>query len=249
MKSLCIIFAALCFLCASGAAGAQSDAVTVTLNPSNPGATVPSDFSGLSFEEQDLVPVSGKYYFVNTNQPLITLFNTLGVKSLPIGGNTADSGTLPANADIDAFFGFAEAANVKVLYTLRLKTFNAAAANTTATYIMDHYSADMTCFEIGNEPDVYLSSYSTYQSEAQTYIDTISASNPTAKFCGPGGTGGSGTWAVSFAQYFASTGKIALVTHHNYFGGAGGSTTGAAARDKLLAATMVSNYEIGRAHV
>ena len=242
MKSLCIIFAALCFLCASGTSWAQSDAVTVTLSPSNPGATISSDFSGLSYEEQDLVPISGVYYFVKTNQPLITLFNTLGVKSLRIGGNTADSGTLPANADIDAFFGFAEAANVKVLYTLRLKTFDAAAANTTATYIMDHYSADLTCFEIGNEPDVYLSSYSTYQSEAQTYIDTISASNPTAKFCGPGGTGGSGTWAASFAQYFASTGKIALVTHHNYFGGAGGSTTGAAARNLLLSATMDSNY-------
>ena len=239
--SFALLLLTLCVVI-PGNAGAQSDAVTVSLNPSNPGATIPSDFSGLSFEEQDLVPVSGKYYFVKTNQPLITLFNTLGIKSLRIGGNTADSGTLPANADIDAFFGFAEAANVKVLYTLRLKTFDAAAANTTATYIMDHYSADLTCFEIGNEPDVYLSSYSTYQSEAQTYIDTISASNPTAKFCGPGGTGGSGTWAASFAQYFASTGKIALVTHHNYFGGAGGSTTGAAARNLLLSATMDSNY-------
>ena len=238
--SFALLLLTLCVVI-PGNAGAQSDAVTVSLNPSNPGATIPSDFSGLSFEEQDLVPVSGKYYFVKTNQPLITLFNTLGIKSLRIGGNTADSGTLPANADIDAFFGFVEAANVKVLYTLRLKTFDAAAANTTATYIMDHYSANMTCFEIGNEPNFY-TSYATYQSEAQTYIDTISASNPTAKFCGPGGTGGSGTWAASFAQYFASTGKIALVTHHNYFGGAGGSTTGAAARNLLLSATMDSNY-------
>ena len=239
--SFALLLLTLCVVI-PGNAGAQSDAVTVSLNPSNPGATIPSDFSGLSFEEQDLVPVSGKYYFVKTNQPLITLFNTLGVKSLRIGGNTADSGTLPANADIDAFFGFAEAANVKVLYTLRLKTFDAAAANTTATYIMDHYSADLTCFEIGNEPDVYLSSYSTYQSEAQTYIDTISASNPTAKFCGANDGGGSGSWEVSFAQYFASTGKIAHIGHHLYPGGAGSSTTGAAARNLLLSATMLSNY-------
>jgi hypothetical protein len=237
-----MIFAALCFLCAAGAARAQSDAVTVTLSPSNPGATISSDFSGLSFEEQDLVPISGVYYFINTNQPLINMFNTLGVKSLRVGGNTADSGTLPANADIDAFFGFAEAANVKVIYTLRLKTFDAAAANTTATYIMDHYSANMTCFEIGNEPDLYPISYATYQSEAQTYIDTISASNPTAMFCGPQDSGGQGAWDVSFAQYFASTGKIAHVGHHDYFGGNGGSTTGAAARDKLLAATMLNSY-------
>ena len=239
--SFALLLLTLCVVI-PGNAGAQSDAVTVSLNPSNPGATIPSDFSGLSFEEQDLVPVSGKYYFVKTNQPLITLFNTLGIKSLRIGGNTADSGTLPANADIDAFFGFAEAANVKVLYTLRLKTFDAAAANTTATYIMDHYSADLTCFEIGNEPDVYLSSYSTYQSEAQTYIDTISASNPTAKFCGANDGGGSGSWEVSFAQYFASTGKIAHIGHHLYPGGAGSSTTGAAARNLLLSATMLSNY-------
>src|ERR1039458_9349591 len=238
--SFALLLLTLCVVI-PGNAGAQSDAVTVSLNPSNPGATIPSDFSGLSFEEQDLVPVSGKYYFVNTNQPLITLFNTLGVTSLRIGGNTADSGTLPANADIDALFGFAEAAKVKVLYALRLKTFNAAAANTTATYIMDHYSADMTCFEIGNEPDLY-TSYATYQSEAQTYIDTISASNPTAKFCGPNVSGGGGAWAVSFAQYFASTGKIALVTHHDYPGGPGIATSGAAAREKLLSAGNEANY-------
>ena len=238
--SFALLLLTLCVVI-PGNAGAQSDAVTVSLNPSNPGATIPSDFSGLSFEEQDLVPVSGKYYFVKTNQPLITLFNTLGIKSLRIGGNTADSGTLPANADIDAFFGFVEAANVKVLYTLRLKTFDAAAANTTATYIMDHYSANMTCFEIGNEPNFY-TSYATYQSEAQTYIDTISASNPTAKFCGANDGGGSGSWEVSFAQYFASTGKIAHIGHHLYPGGAGSSTTGAAARNLLLSATMLSNY-------
>jgi hypothetical protein len=238
----CMIFAALCLLCASGAASAQSDAVTVTLTPSTPGATISSDFSGLSFEEQDLVPINGVYYFVNTNQPLINMFNTLGVKSLRVGGNTADSGTLPANADIDAFFGFVQAANVKVIYTLRLKTFNAAAANTTASYIMSKYGADMTCFEIGNEPDLFPISYATYQSEAQTYINTISASNPTAMFCGPQDSGGQGAWDVSFAQYFASTGKIAHIGHHNYFGGNGGTTTGAAARSKLLAASMLSSY-------
>jgi hypothetical protein len=226
-----------------GNAGAQSDAVTVSLNPSKPGATVPLDFSGLSYEEADLLPnSSGGHYFINTNQPLLNMFSTLGIKSLRIGGNTADSGTQPSNTDIDDLFGFAKAANVKVLYTLRLKTFDAAAANATATYIMDHYSSDLTCLAIGNEPDVYLSSYSTYKSEAQTYINTISASNPTAKFCGPSVTGGGGTWAASFANDFASTGKIALVTHHNYFGGNGHNTSGATARNTLLSAALLNNY-------
>ncbi len=230
----------------AASAGAQSAAVTISLSPSNPGATIPSDFLGLSYETATLLPNSNystsQHYFINMNQPLITLFNTLGVKSLRIGGNTADSGTMPANADIDDAFGFAQAANVKVLYTLRLKTYDANAANTVATYVMDHYSADLTCLAIGNEPDVYLTAYSTYQSEAQTYMNTISATNPTAKYCGPGGTGGSGTWAASFATDFASTGKIALVTHHNYFGLDGKSTSGAAARNTLLSATMDSNY-------
>ena len=238
--SLLILFAAV-----AGSAAAQSAAVTVSLSPSAPGATIPSDFLGLSYEEATLLPnssYSGDHYFINSNQPLLTLFNTLGVKSLRIGGNTADTGTLPANADIDDLFGFAAAANVKVLYTLRLKTFDATTANTTATYIMDHYSSDLTCLAIGNEPDVYLSAYSTYESEAQTYMNTISGSNPTAKYCGPGGTGASGTWAASFATDFASSGKIALVTHHNYFGGDGESTSDATARNTLLAATMDSNY-------
>jgi hypothetical protein len=227
----------------SGGAAAQSDAVTVSLSPSQPGATVPSDFSGLSYEMATLLPnSSGGHYFINTNMPLLNMFSTLGIKSLRIGGNSADSGTLPSNADIDDLFGFAKAANVKVLYTLRLKTFNAAAANTVATYIMDHYSSDLTCLAIGNEPDVYLTSYATYKSEAQTYINTISASNPTAKFCGPSVTGGGGTWAASFATDFASTGKIALVSHHNYFGGNGHNTSGATARNTMLSASLLNSY-------
>jgi hypothetical protein len=240
--SIALLMLALC-AAIPGSAAAQSDAVTVTLNPSTPGATIPSDFLGLSFEETDLLPnSSGGYYFVNTNQPLLNVFNTLGVRSLRIGGNTADSGTQPANADIDALFGFAQAANAKVLYTLRLKTFNATTANTTASYIMSKYASDVTCFAIGNEPNLFPIAYSTYKTDTQTYINTISASNPTAKYCGPAPAGGSESWTASFATDFAGSGQIAYATLHNYFGQNGGTTTGATARNLMLSANMLSTY-------
>jgi Malectin domain/Fibronectin type III domain len=242
--SIVLLLLTLCAVI-PGSAAAQSDAVTVSLSPSTPGATIPSDFLGLSFEEADVLPSSnyvGGYYFVNTNQPLLNLFSTLGVKSLRIGGNTADSGPWPANADIDALFGFAQAANANVLYTLPLKTFNASAANTTASYIMSKYASSVTCFAIGNEANLYPIAYSTYATDAHTYINTISASNPTALYCGPAPAGGSEAWTAEFAQGFASTGKIKYATLHNYFGQNGGTTTGAAARNLMLGASFLSSY-------
>jgi hypothetical protein len=113
----------ICFVCFSaGAVGVQSP-VILTVNTQSPGAAIPSDFLGLSFEMANLEynggGVSG-YMFDSTNTELVTLFTNLGIKSLRIGGTSTDKNTgianfpqyTPTNQDIDALFRFANAADV-----------------------------------------------------------------------------------------------------------------------------------------
>lgn len=137
-------------LCAS----AQS---RVTVNISDqPGPEIPQDFAGLSFESANLNPdKQGKHLFSPDNKPLIDLFRAIGIRNLRVGGGTADGPEfkIPGPADIDQLFGFAKAAHVKVIYTLRLLNGDAQQDAAIAHYIQQHYASQLVCFEIGNEPD------------------------------------------------------------------------------------------------
>jgi hypothetical protein len=231
----------------SATAGAQP-AVTVKLAPTHPGVAIPADFAGLSYEMIEVLPNNGAYNFRASNGPLIGIFKSLGIGSLRLGGNTADSSSVPvpAAADIDNLFAFAGATSVHVLYTVRLKTFDPSAAAATATYVIGHYAGSVTCIANGNEPNAYLPVFTNYASEVSQYISAINApgSAPNALFCGPGPLAGWHNWVVMFADTFASTGRIAEATSHDYFGGDGQTVPSAAAgRDTLLSANMISTYQ------
>src|SRR5579864_9771253 len=112
--------------------------VNIVFDLQHPGAEIPADFVGLSFEMQRVLPdTNGSHFFSPENKPLIATFKTLGIKSLRVGGNTADRPSLPVpdTADVDQLFGFAKAADVKVIYTLRLNHGDPAAAAEMANYI------------------------------------------------------------------------------------------------------------------
>ena len=72
----------------------------------------------------------GVHYFRPGNMPLVALFHTLGVKSLRIGGNSVDAPAIPvpSEADVASLFEFAQAAGVKVIYSVRLQNGDLAAA-------------------------------------------------------------------------------------------------------------------------
>ncbi|MBU6409741.1 MAG: hypothetical protein KGR98_05075, partial [Verrucomicrobia bacterium] len=130
---------------------ALSQTVVVRVDTAHPGASLPRDFIGLSFEASQLLPdANGLRYFRPGNKPLLNLFRTLGIRSLRIGGNSSDrdANHLPDRADLDSLFAFAKAANVKVIYCLRLLGGNPSADAQTAKYIMDRYAAQMACFSI-----------------------------------------------------------------------------------------------------
>src|SRR5436305_3378260 len=162
MKSaLARIFAMLTVLCVPSfvsPAAPEATKVSVQLDATNPGAAIPSDFSGLGFEVNLLLPdTTGKHYFRPDNQPLLNLFHTLGIKSLRLGGNTSDRDVrrLPTEADLDSLFTFARAAGVKVIYCLRLHNGDPNVDAQTVKYIMDRYAPQVDCFSIGQEPSAY----------------------------------------------------------------------------------------------
>ena len=223
--------------------------VTVALKTSAIGSSIQDDFIGLSFEMEKLLPdARGEYLFSPKNDALISLFKMLGVKSLRVGGNTADrpSVRLPDRPDIDNLFAFADAAGVKVIYTLRLREGDPKVAAQTATYIMNRYRPLLDCFAIGNEPNVFAREYASYRDEWKKYVDLITAPEhaPEATFCGPSSTPGQAAWCRDFAADFGRSGKIRFIAQHAYPGGSGTAVTDpASARQRMLARLWTKGYE------
>jgi len=224
------------------AAGTMAQSpVSVTVDQTSTGQIISSDFQGFSYETLLIFPdTSGHFLFSGTNTPLINMFKTLGIKSLRIGGNSADNvndnnGQLPADSTceaadkcpiIDNLYAFAQAAGIKIIFTLRLKVFNTSAAAGEAAYIMKHYASLTDCFEVGNEPNVYISSYSTYASDFRAYQSAVLNAAPGAKFCAPATTNGGGQpWAESFANDFKGDSSILLICGHYYPGARTGNGT------------------------
>lgn len=243
------IFAAVLFA-SLGMARAQSP-VTITVDPEAAGPAIPDDFAGLSFEASNLLPEpNGGHLFGPENHRLIALFRALGVKSLRIGGSTADMPryAVPGEKDIDNLFAFAEAAGVKILYTLRLPRIEAEKDAALARYIQQHYGRQLTCFEIGNEPDFYrrvyreIPDYAAYRTQWKKIADDVEKEAPAARFCGPA-AGGTTAWSRSFAEDFGKSGLLAAVVMHEYPGGDGGLMSGAAARDAMLSRAWMEWYD------
>ncbi len=244
---------------------AAESSVIVTLDAKNPGAAIPVDFSGLSFEVALVLPgANGRHYFRPDNLPLIRLFHTLGIKNLRIGGNTSDRDAkqLPSEADLDSLYLFAKAADVKVIYCLRLRNGDPQEAARTVKYVMDRYAPQVDCFSIGQEPSAYpvekrdsrpatermgaaaeKYQYSAYREEWRKFADAISAAVPDVKLCGPG-IHNNADWARRFMADFGRGHHVSLITEHLYPGGAGGRvSTPEIGRARMLSNDFVRVYQ------
>ena len=232
----------------SAALAAAPTPIAVTLDSARPGAAIPPDFAGLSFETQQVLPdSSGHYFFSPENTRLVQLLRTLGIKSLRIGGNTTDNPAIPvpAPADLDQLFAFARAVPAHVIFTLRLRQGDPAAAAATAKYIMGHYAQDVTCFAIGNEPNIYAKTYPEYVASLRTYLDAITARGvaPTAVIGGPSTTPSHAEWARRLAEDFSGDRRLRLITQHEYPGNSGSKVTDpVAARAAMLSPQWVAEY-------
>ena len=222
--------------------------IIVQLSTPKGGLAVSEDFVGLSFEMQMVLPgTNGNHFFNPKNKALIAMFKTLGIKNLRVGGNTADRPTLPtpSTSDVDSLFAFAKAADLKVIYTLRLNQGSLAAATQMANYITLHYAKSLDAFAIGNEPNVFSKEYAPYLAKWKRYAEEITTptNSPHAKFCGPSTSPGHESWAARFANEFGDHGPLAFVALHDYPGGdARKATNSAAARDKILSPDIDEHY-------
>src|ERR1700729_3859216 len=223
-RTVCAASLLLAFLLSSQPTPAQT---RLNLNPTAPTTPIPADFLGLSFETLTLLPHSDgtPAYFVPGNGPLIQLFQTLGIRSLRIGGNTADtpSTPIPTEPEIDQLFQFALAANVKVIYTLRLRESSIPKVAEAAKYLKDHHAAQIDCLSIGNEPNIYEHEFSKYTDDLRAYTPAVMAAAPNTRLCGPGtNISGTAPWANGYIKEFGQSPQLLWLTQHAYPGGAGG---------------------------
>ncbi len=238
--------------------------VALALDVAHPGAAIGPEFAGLSYEVASILPGDGPRYFRAENAPLITLFRTLGIKSLRIGGNTSDRNVrrLPELADLDSLFGFAQAAGVKVIYCLRLHEGDPALAAATAKYILDHYARLVDSISIGQEPSAYPVEevdtrppsermgaavekfpYPRYRDEWKIFAEKIVAAAPEIRFAGPG-VHNNADWTRRFIDDFGRDHHVALLTEHLYPGGAAGKLPSAqVGRDRMLSGEFFQVYE------
>lgn len=237
---------------------AQSSPLSISVDTRHPGAAISPDFTGLSFELTQLLPgPDGLRYFRPDNTRLINLFQTLGVKDLRVGGNTADRNwrQAPGQADIDSLFAFAKAANVKVIYCLRLHDGDPDYDARTAKYIMDHYPNQIACFSIGQEPTAYPRTtnwvggvprkgprleFSAYQKDWERFADTIIKAAPDATFCGPS-TDANPVWPREFLDAFGQGHHVSMITTHLYPGRAGDKVSSPEiGRDQMLSPNFMA---------
>ena len=238
----------------------------------NSAGAIGSAFAGLSYEKGSLI--QNPYLFTGNNANLLALFKLIGPSVLRVGGNSVDhnvwtpkgAGQTPgqiAPSDVDALAAFVKAAGWQCLYGINLGgagphpyTNGSIVAATTPTlaaqeiaYACQAFGSSLLGFEIGNECDLYGSSYfsgttwniSTFESLWTEFRDAIVAQTPTAApLCtGPADAGGESSWTIPFGQY-ATKKEISLLTQH-YYRGNGMSPTSTAANLITPDATLLND--------
>lgn len=211
-----------------------------------PPTPIPADFAGLSFETKRILPDKSypdQHLFSASNTHLVTIFKTLGIRSLRIGGNTADRANvpIPETRDIDALFGFAKAADAKVIYTLRMKDTAPEAIVPVAKYLYAHHAPNLSHLVVGNEPNVYYKTFEEYHTALSGHLKVLTAAVPDAEFCGPCTTNAAPTWPARLAKDLPSP-KLTLLAQHNYPCGNGQKATDPVAAVELLLSDLSPKY-------
>ena len=200
---------------------AQSTPVTatVTVTDDGTGSNISPRFMGLSYEMVLVLPKDGKYYFDANDKALVNTFHTLGIKSLRVGAAAVDypNVAVPQERDIDSLFTFARAAEVKVIYSFRLKKGDPAESARLAAYIAAHDADALDCFSIGNEPNAYNKTFDTYFASWKPHYDAILQAVPSAMFDGPSVfAGGNNRFPEKLADAMVPGGHMAMISDHYY---------------------------------
>ena len=195
-----------------------SESVTVFVNSMGPGAEIADDALGLSYETSAILPdAKGDYYFHPDNKSLVTLFKTLGIRCLRIGGNSVDAPVipLPEEKDVGIFFEFAKKIGVKVIYSIRLQEGDPQYAARIARLIRGCHEGTLQYFSIGNEP-AYYKDYNVYSEKWCAIRDAILGEFPGALFCGPDQNPSPELCRKMIRDFGTDSGRLAMITQHSY---------------------------------
>lgn len=216
---------------ASDAAG--SDPVSVRVDASRPGARVPPEFLGLSFEVSSL-PQIARY---GNDGDFARMLRSLGGGVLRFGGASADTRTawtdavtpLPAWAssgltagDLRGLRGLAVRSGWHILLTIGLAHYDPRAAAREAAAAKAALGGWLAGIEVGNEPNAYALhglrpapwTFSQYDRQVTAYRRAIAKVAPGLEVAGPDASGSHAfkTWGRGMA-----TGeRPALLTGHHY---------------------------------
>jgi hypothetical protein len=236
--------------------------------------SIGSSFAGFSYEKSTLY--EKPYLFTASNSNLISLFQLLGKSVLRIGGNSVDRNVwTPSGAgqtvgqiapsDVNALAAFVKAAGWQCLYGINLGgagpapyTSGSIVAATTPTlaaeeiaYVYQAFGSSLLGFEIGNECDLYGSSYfsgatwnlATFESLWTQFRTAIIVQTPAVASLstGPADAGSVSSWTVPFGQY-ATKSNISLLTQH-YYRGNGQSPSSTAANLVTPDTALINNLQ------
>jgi hypothetical protein len=245
---------------------------SLSVEESVSGAIGPA-FAGLSYEKSTLY--ENPYLFNGSNSALIGLFKRLGPSILRIGGNSVDRNVWNQNGtgqtegqiapnDVDALAAFVKAAGWQCLYGINLggagpnpymsgsidAVTTPALAAAEAAYAASQFGSSLLGIEIGNECDLYGSTYfsgSTWNLSAFELLwgefrAAILGQTPGINVTAPASAGSEASWTVPFGQW-ATSAAITLLTQH-YYRGNGESASSTAANLVTPDPTLVSDLSI-----
>jgi hypothetical protein len=227
LLTICCFFL---FVCACRKDNDEVKTLKLTLNPSQPGLTLPQHFLGLSYEMTD---ITSSTYFSPDNATLIQLIKTLGDGVLRIGAAGVDRSywtngprfpASPSNAitttDVDRFAAFDQQISWPVIFGLNLANYNPDIAAQEATYISQKLGGNLMAFEVGNEPDIYdeygyrpsTYNYAGFKKQFDAYVKALHSAVPNAPLSGPA-ISYKTTWSSPFALDEKHISKL-LTAHH-----------------------------------
>ncbi len=244
----------------------------MTVTATSAGSVGPA-FAGLSYEKASLY--ENPYLFTASNSNLISLFKLLGPGVLRVGGNSVDRNVWTpggaghtagqiAPSDVSALAAFVKATGWQCLYGVNLggagsspftsgsiiaATTPALAAEEVA-YVASQFGSSLLGIEIGNECDLYGSSYfsgvtwdlPTFEALWSLFRAAIVAQTPGVNVTGPADAINVSTWTVPFGQW-ATKSNITLLTQH-YYRANGQSSSSTAANLVTPDPNLISNLSI-----
>ncbi len=237
--SCALLACALLALAASASAGAGAarratgPTVTVAVDTTHPGAVVPANFVGLSFEMSSL-PQIARY---SDRGDFVTMLRSLGPGQLRFGGVSGDtrmawtdnrtprpawaSGVIDAD-DLHALAGLASASGWHVVLTVGIVHYEPQAAAREVAAAKAALGEWLAGIEIGNEPNSYAQhamreepwGFAQYAEQVAAYRSAIEAVAPGIPLLGPDVSGSSAFQAWGAGEAVGE--QPAQLTGHHY---------------------------------